>query len=108
MRPDYGDMVIATKKEDSPYRTTDGWAVYSCFTMLFLSVIGLIIGATFVIGIGLKFIGWIIPVVVIGLGFWACKYYGTNHSILNKWRYRTTKAHRKIIIRRLSDGKKML
>jgi hypothetical protein len=105
---DYGDMVIATKKEDSSYRTIDGWAIYSCFTMLFLSTIGGIIGATFVIGIAARFIGWIVPIVVIGLGFWACNHYGTNHSILDRWRYRTTKAQRAIILRRLSGEKKAL
>jgi len=108
MRPDYGDMVIATKKEDSAYRTTDGWAVYSCFTMLFLSVIGGTIGAAFVIGIAARFIWWIVPAVVIGLGYWACNYYGTNHSVLDRWRYRATKAQRKVILRRLSGEKKAL
>lgn len=105
--PDYSDMVIATRKADASSRTkTDGWEVYSHFTVLFLSVIGIIIGGSFVIGIALLHIGLIIPCAVIGLGFWACHRYGTNRSIFDRFRYRTTKAQRERIRRRLSDARK--
>lgn len=101
--PDYGDMVIATRRADVSYRTkADGWEWYSHFTMLFLGAIGTTIGGAFVIGIAWKFIGWIAAFAVIGLGFWACKHYGTNHSVFDRWRYRTTRAQRRIIERRLS------
>lgn len=106
MRPDYSDMVIATKKTDENYRAKpDGWEFYSHFTILFLSVIGIIIGGSVVIGIAREFIGWIIAGAVIGLGFWCCHRYGTNRSILDRFRYRTTKAQRDRIRRRLSDTK---
>jgi hypothetical protein len=79
----------------------DGWEVYSHFTVLFLAVIGIIVGATFVIGIVLKFIGWIVPAVIIGLGFWACCHYRTNRSIYGRFHYRTTAEQRNRIERRL-------
>ena len=104
--PDYGDMVIATRRADVSYRTkADGWEWYSHFTMLFLGVIGTTIGGAFVIGIALKFIGWFIAGVVIGLLFWLCHYYGTDRSVFDRFRYRTTKAQRDRIRRRLSDTK---
>ena len=104
MGPDYSDMIIATRKTDESYQTkAGGWEVYAHFTVLFLSVIGIAIGTTFVIGIGLKFIGWIIPFGVIGLGFWTCQYYGTNRSIFDRFRYRITTEQRRRIERRLSD-----
>lgn len=102
MIPDYSDMVIATKPDDLPYRTTDGWAIYSCFTMLFLSSIGIVIGAGILIGIFLQFMGLIITASIIGLMFWLCKHYGTNHSVFDRWRYRTTKSQREHIVHRLS------
>jgi len=105
--PDYSDMVIATKRTDENYRAKpDGWQVYSYFTKLFLSVIGIIIGATFVIGIILEFIGCITAGAVIGLLLWCCKHYGTNRSVFDRFRYRTTKAQRERIRRRLSDARK--
>jgi hypothetical protein len=105
--PGYSDVVIATKRTDETYGTKpDGWQVYSYFTKLFLSVIGIIIGATFVIGITLNFIGWIVACAVIGLLLWCCKRYGTNRSVFDRFRYRTTRAQRQIILRRLSDERK--
>jgi len=105
--PDYSDMVIATKKNDENYRAKpDGWEVYSYFTKLFLSVIGIIIGATFVIGIIWEFIGPIVVCGVIGLLLWCCNRYGTNRSVFDRFRYRTTKSQRERIRRRLSDARK--
>lgn len=39
----------------------------------------------------------------IGLGLWACGHYGTNRSIVSRFRYRYTKQERLIIKRRLSE-----
>lgn len=49
------------------------------------------------------YIRLIIPTTIIGLAIWACGYYGTNTSILNRFRYRTNATDRKRIDRRLSD-----
>lgn len=101
--PDYSDMIIATKKTDGDYRTkADGWEVYSHFTILFLAVIGTVLGGTVVIGIIREVIGWLIAGTVIGLGFWACYHYGTSRSVFDRWRYRTTPEQRSKIKRRLS------
>lgn len=50
-------------------------------------------------------IGPITVCVVIGLGLWACGHYGTERSILDRFRYRTTKSQRTKMARRLSDTK---
>lgn len=39
----------------------------------------------------------------IGLGLWASARYGTNKSLVARFRYRTTKRERLIIARRLSE-----
>lgn len=51
-------------------------------------------------------IGLLAPIVIIGTALWACGYYGTNRSILDRFRYRTTAAQRARIRRRLSGEKK--
>lgn len=83
----------------------DGWWWYAQLSQLFLAVIGIIIGGSVVIGIAREFIGWIIAGTVIGLGFWCCHRYGTDRSVFDRFRYRTTKAQRSRIRRRLSDTK---
>jgi len=42
------------------------------------------------------------PLAIIGLIFWVCCRYGSKNSILNRFRYRITKAQRATILRRLS------
>lgn len=51
-------------------------------------------------------IGLLAPIVIIGTALWACGYYGTNRSILDRFRYRTTAAQRARIRRRLSGENK--
>ena len=105
---DYSDVVIATRATDKIEQDgPTGWAIYSRFTVLFLSAIGTVIGATFVIGILLSLIGWIVSGSVIGLLGWACQRYGTNDSIFDRFRYRTDPIQRAKIARRLSGGKKI-
>jgi hypothetical protein len=100
---DYSDLVATTKLSDEA-QTTDkpegGETV----------IIGLIMGVVsfpIIVLMGLfvwHLIGLIIPIAVIGLGFWACGHYGTNDSLTARFRYRTTKRSRAIIERRLSDA----
>jgi len=100
--PNYGGIRIKDSLSDKP----DGWWWYAQLSKLFLGFIGIVIGATFVIGIALKFIGPIVVCGVIGLLLWCCNRYGTNRSVFDRFRYRTTKAQRERIQRRLSDARK--
>lgn len=85
---DYSDMVISTRLSDGKVKAdnVDGNETI---------VIGLIMGVVsfpcaFLMGLYVWHnIGPIVAIVVIGLGFWASARYGTNDSLVARFRYRT-------------------
>ncbi len=103
---DYGDMRIITRKTDVAVEADNKPRFASVLIGLLLALptywtlcfMGLYL---------IAHIGVIAPSGIIGLGFWACAYYGTNHSVLDRFRYRTTKIQRAIISRRLSGQNKI-
>lgn len=102
----FAETMITTRESDVD-ETTDN---KNSGSMIHVIITLFIIGPAmwFLIFMGLftwAYIGLIIPITIIGLAIWACGYYGTNNSIIDKIRYRTTKAQRAIIKRRLSDIK---
>jgi len=101
----YGDMAITTRKSDVDEKTDNKPGFRHVLiglilifpTLWVVAFIGLFTWANIYV---------IAPLAVIGLCFWACAYYGTNRSIIDRFRYRTTKAQRLIIERRLSGIKR--
>jgi len=102
---DYSDMVIATrlsdgKAADKPpgFETVIIGLLVSCVTFPIVILMGLFVW---------HHIGLSATCGFIGLGFWACGYYGTNNSLLRRLRYRTrARQCAKIRHRLLSEGKK--
>ena len=99
---DYSDLIASGKisdvksDEQAPGGETIiiGW-IMSCVAFPFIIFIGLwVMANSFEVAIyGL-----------IGLGFWGAGRYGTNNSLVARFRYRTfTKRERLIIARRLSE-----
>lgn len=100
---DYSDMVISTRLSDGR-KATD--KPHGGETVI-IGIIMLVVSFPIIVLMGLyvwHLIGLIIPVGIIGLGLWACGHYGTNDSVLARFRYRTTNRSRAIIERRLSGG----
>ncbi len=97
----YAETVITTRKSDVEGEA-DNKPVFVDL------LIGLLVVPLALAGLGLMglwvwaHIGPIIPIVIIGLAFWACGHYGSNRSVLAGWRYRTTHQQRIKIKRRLS------
>ena len=97
----YSETTITTRKSDVTDNKPGGW-----YVVIALCLIGPAMWTLFFMGLFLwKHIGLIGVSVVIGLGFWACGHYGTNRSILDRYRYRTTPEQRACITRSLSDIK---
>lgn len=100
----YAGTTITTRKSDVD-KETDNEPHFGQF------VIGLLLlgPALWVVAfMGLfcwEYIGPISAAGIIGLGFWACARYGTNRSIFDRFRYRTTAAQKDRIRRRLSGTK---
>jgi hypothetical protein len=100
----YSETMITTRKTDVEEETDNKPG----FIHIVIGV--LLIGPTCMVLIfmGLFFfknIGLIVACVILGLCILACGYYGTNKSMFDRYRYRTTKAQREKIERRLSDIK---
>ncbi|RLC89139.1 MAG: hypothetical protein DRJ03_00875 [Chloroflexi bacterium] len=100
----YAETTITTRKTDADKATDNE----SHFGHLVIGTLLLGPALWVVVFMGLfcwKYIGPLSAAGLIGLGFWACGHYGTNRSVLDRFRYRTTKAQRETIQRRLSDIK---
>jgi hypothetical protein len=98
----YAETMITTRKADA--KTKPDKEVGFASILIALLLIGP--GTCAAIFIGLftwAYIGPITMVAVIGLAIMTCGYYGTNNSILDRFRYRTSAADRRRIARRLSD-----
>lgn len=96
---DYSDLVATMKISDHSTNKAPGGE-----TIIIAWIMGCV-AFPIVIFMGLflyEFIGLIAPVAIIGLAMWACGYYGTNHSIVARFRYRCSRRQRLIIKRRLS------
>ena len=97
---DYSDLVASQKISDvdsgqAPGGETIviGW-IMSCVAFPVIVFIGLwVMAHSLEVGI----YGF------IGLGLWGAGRYGTNNSLVSRFRYRTTKRERLIIARRLSE-----
>lgn len=98
----YATMTImTTQKSDVTDNKPGGW-----YVVIALLLLGPAMWTLFFMGLFLwTHIGLISVVTVIGLCFWACGHYGTNRSILDRFRYRTTPEQRVRVSRRLSDIK---
>ena len=101
----YAETVITTRKTDVNAKPDNEPG----FCHVLIGLLLLFPGLWVVAFMGLflwAYIGPITAIGIIGLSFCACARYGTNHSILDLFRYRTAIANRKRIARRLSDVKK--
>jgi hypothetical protein len=98
---DYSDLVASGKISDVE---SDGQA-----PGIETVIIGWIMGCVafpIICFIGLWLAAHSLEVVVygfIGLGLWGAAHYGTNDSLVARFRYRATKRQRLIIARRLSE-----
>lgn len=101
----YAEMSITTRKSDQ--KTTTDKEPGAIHVVIALLLLGPALWAAWFIGLYTwSYIGLIIPVGIIGLAIWACGHYGTNRSILDRFRYRITQSQRDRISRRLSEAKK--
>lgn len=97
---DYSDVIRSTPLSDD---TDDGEA--PGFETLIIGWIMLVVSFPIIVFMGLFAWHNISPIVtasIIGLGLWACVYYGTNDSLVARFRCRTTRRRRVTIERRLS------
>lgn len=95
----YIETMITTDKPDAS-EETDNQPVF-CDLLIGLLVAPLALAMLGLMGLFVwAYIGLIIPIVIIGLVFWACGHYGSNHSILAGWRYRLTMRRQRPIPRR--------
>jgi len=104
----YAETIIATREHEAELETEDhGWYIYGQLVVLLYCFIGFFLTTAYIVYFTWDYIGLIVAGFVIGLGFAACRYYGTNRSILDRFRYRTvtvvlTDKQRTRIKRRLS------
>lgn len=87
--------------DEIAYRTSF-FRAYSIVVLLVLSAAGITIALTVIIGLSVRCFPYVLFASIIGLLISVCRYYGTNNSIVNRIRYRPTKAQRAKITRRLS------
>jgi len=86
----YAETMITTRKTDVE-ETTDNEPVF-CDLLIGLLVVPLALSGVGLMGLfAWAHIGLIIPIVIIGLAFWACGHYGTKRSVLAGLRYRMKK-----------------
>lgn len=97
----YAETTITTRRSDVD-KTDNKPGVFAVLIGLFLLGPALWV-ATFMGLFCWAYIGPISATAVIGLLLWACGHYGTNRSILDRFRYRTTEVQRAKIARRLLD-----
>lgn len=109
----YAEMSIITQKSDVEETATDNTVAGVARVIIALLLFGPAVCILFFMGLFIcAHIGPIAPAAIIGLAIWACGHYGTNNSILDRFRYRTTPAQRAErladarVSRRLSDSKK--
>lgn len=98
----YAEMSIITRKSDQQSSTDKETGVEKTLTALMLigpAMLSLWFMGLFV----LAHIGLIVAIGIIGTAIWACGYYGTNDSLMDRFRYRITQRR---ITRRLSDTPK--
>lgn len=99
----YAEMSIITRKTDGDETDNKPGVLYG---LIGLCLLGPALWVVSLMGLFCwAYIGLLAPAVVIGLLIWACGRYGTNNSIIDRFRYRTTRGQRAKIARRLSDTK---
>lgn len=101
----YTETVIATRTDDSDNDTADkGWEIYGQLVVLLYCFIGFWTSVAVIAYLTWSYIGLIIGVAVIGLGFWACRWLGTNNSLFDRSYYRPLTPNERIRIRRRLKG----
>ena len=102
----YTGTTITTRKTDVTTEKTDN-KPSACSVLIGLILLGPALWVVAFMGLFCwTHIGLISVVGIIGLTFWACGHFGTDNSILDRFRYRTTPDQRSRIDRRLSGAKK--
>lgn len=97
---DYSDLVASRKISDPVASKAPGGE-----TVIIAWIMGCV-AYPIIIFMGLWIEAHLFPIIIcgfIGLGLWACGYYGTNKSLWRRLRYRPTRTQRAKVRRRLSE-----
>jgi len=105
LEADYGDVVIATREADGSYRNRfNGWFIFAQSEVLLFCFIGAYVSGSFLLYFLFPYIGLLVALALIGLGYLSCYRYGTNNRLFC-YRKKLTKAQLERIQQRLRSGR---